>query len=224
MRNRFATMGLLACFAAGPAAAQDIPRTAQLAIEISGAQRANERAMKNFSWKRRIEMQVKGETKAVKMHLVRFNLEGKPESTPIGGDEEKQKHGLRGRKQKQAREWVEEVAEIVLAYTHPSTGTMVDYFGKAEFMKGSGQMQGTLRINGAGIIRPEDTYTLWVDSETRIPRKLEFRTKLEKDQLIGIVYYRTLDSGEFYPGRTIVRVPEQDRRVIVETFDYTRQQ
>ena len=88
MRNRFALMGLLACFAAGPAMAQKIPRSAQLAIEVSSAQKENARAMKNFSWKRRIEMQVKGETKGVKLHLVRFNTEGRPESTPIGGDEQ----------------------------------------------------------------------------------------------------------------------------------------
>lgn len=226
---RRATIGFawVILFAFGLSMAQGPPQSAELALEVSSAMKQNAMEKKHYSWKRRVELQVKGETKAVKMHLVRFDIDGKPQSTPIAGDDAKQKRGLRGRiqkkKQKKTKEWFEDVAEIVVSYTYPSPGTLVDTFGKAIFVKGSGQMQGTLKIRAKSAIRPGDTYTLWVDPESKAPRMLEFKTELDKDTLIGTVYYRELNSGLIYPGRTIVRVPEDDRRVVIETFDYSDQ-
>ena len=223
MRAETALMGCLILFAFDSSMAQGPPRSAQLAFEISGVIKQNAMELKHYSWTRRIELQVKEKTKTVKMHLIRFDADGKPQSTPIGGTDEKKKRGLRGRKQKNAKEWFEDVAEIVVSYLHPSPGTLVDVFGKGIITNGSGQMQGTLKIEAKSAIRPGDSYRLWVDLETKVPRKLEFRTELDKDLLNGTVYYRNLDSGLIYPGRAIVHVPADDKRVIIETFDYADQ-
>ena len=223
MRRQVAVAVLFTLFAVGSGLAKEPPRSVQLPLEVSDTMKQNTMKMKHYSWKRRVELQVKDETKAVKVHLLRFDMDGKLQSTLIGGDDEKKKRGLRGRKQKKAKEWFEDVAEIVVSYTRPSPGTLVDAFGKAIITEGSGQMQGALKIRARNAIRPGDIYTLWVDQESKAPRKLEFKTELDKDALIGTVYYRELEGGLTYPGRATVRVPEDERRVVIETFDYTDQ-
>ena len=54
--------------------------------EFAEAQRANQLALRQYSWKSRTELKVNGESKQVRLEQVRFDLDGRLQKTVIGGD------------------------------------------------------------------------------------------------------------------------------------------
>lgn len=221
---------LMIGFVAGGVYAQSVGDPVQLALQYSKNMEQNMIAMRQYSWKSRTEVRAKGETQAVTLHLVRFDLDGNLQKTPIGGEQKsKKKRGIKGKiqkkKQKKARAMGQNIAELVKAYTFPSTGTMVDFFQQGRITPGPATMSGVLQIKGKNFLRPGDTATMWVEQGTLRPRKFQFRTVLGEDQdpVEGTVEYRTLASGSHYPARTVVKIPTKGMQAAVENFDHVRQ-
>ena len=65
---------------------------------------------------------------------------------------------------------------------------------------------------------------MWVDQETKQVRKLTITTALGKERVDVIIDYKTLKSGLSYPARTLVKIPADKIRAVVETFDYEAQE
>jgi hypothetical protein len=223
------TVGLLG----PPALARQVSDPGQVALRYSEVQRKNAAAMRQYNWKSRLEYQVEGETKVMKLNLVRFDQDGKLEKTEIGGESNvKKKSGLRGRRQKKkmrkTKEKWEEIAEMVNAYTHASAGQMLDFLQTAAFKPGTGVMSGTVRVSGSDYMKPGDGISMWVDRQTEQIVKLEFHTYLQTEEtkrvmVNGTVSYKTLAGGHAYPARTEVDLPVEKARVVVENFDHIRQ-
>ncbi len=208
--------------------AQATSQSAEMALQISAAQKKNAAAVRQYSWKRRVEIQKGGETKKVTLKLVRFDMEGKLEATTIGGTEPpKKKHGIRGRVQKKkqagAKDTAEEVVKITQSYIVASPGTLVDFFQKATFDNGKGELSDTIKIRGRDFAREGDSVIMWVDATTHQLRKLEFHTVLEEDRMDGIIDYKTLEDGLNYAARVVIKIPARELRTVLEHFDYERQ-
>ena len=228
MRVIVTTAVLTGAMAISGLLAQAASQSAEMALQISAAQKTNAAAMRQYSWKRRVEIQKEGETRKVILKLVRFDMDGKLEATTIGGTEPaKKKRGIRGKVQKKkqagAKDMAEEVVKITQSYTAASPGTLVDFFHKASFDYGKGKMSDTIKIKGRDFVREGDSVIMWVDATTHHIRKLEFRTVLEEDRLDGIVDYKTLEEGLNYAARIVIKIPSRELRTVLEHFDYERQ-
>ncbi len=214
MRRKISLSLWIAGISAGFLFAQG-PDPGRMALELAKVQNANDKLMRAFSWKTRIEIKKKGETQAVKLDQVRYNLDGKLERTPMSDDTKKIK--------KKSREWWQGIATLARSYMHPSAGTLVDFFQKAKFQHGTGKMEGTVKITGSAFLNPNDTIRLWVDATTNKFRKMEFFTTLEKDSVNGAIEYKVTPEGLYYPVRTYVQIPNKKVEAIVETFDLIEQ-
>src|SRR3989304_3373145 len=53
--------------------------------QFAQAQRDNAAALRQYTWKTRTEIKMKGESKSVKLEQVRYDLDGKLQKTPIDG-------------------------------------------------------------------------------------------------------------------------------------------
>src|SRR5215475_7014865 len=71
--------------------------TAQTTVKPAEAAHANAAALRRYEWKRRTEVQRKGETKSVQLVSVRYDANGRLETTSISGTPEPDlpKFGLR---------------------------------------------------------------------------------------------------------------------------------
>ena len=58
---------------------------AQQKEQFAQAQKENSAALKNYTWKSRTELVMKGESKNVKLEQVRYDLDGKQQKTDISG-------------------------------------------------------------------------------------------------------------------------------------------
>src|SRR3972149_9721364 len=53
--------------------------------QFAQAQKDNAAALRQYTWKTRTEIKLKGESKSMKLEQVRYDLDGKLEKTPIDG-------------------------------------------------------------------------------------------------------------------------------------------
>jgi hypothetical protein len=213
---------------AGASWAQEKPNPVDAAVQISKAQKKNAMAIRNYIWTQRTEIVVEGEAKPAQLHLIRFDVDGELQRTPMNAPpEEKEKRGVRGRiqkkKEKKAKEAVQAVSELVKKYTFPSTGTLVDFFEKATFAPGTDEMKGTVQVRGSGFLMPGDRVSFWIDPETGEARRFTFHTRLDGKSVDGTVDYRSVPDGPVYPARTVVNIPEEEVRATIENFDFREQ-
>ena len=96
------------------------------------AQKENSAALKQYTWKSRTEIKMKGESKSVKLEQVRYDLDGKQQKTPIGEPQQQQaqqggRGGRRGgrlkakiveNKKKEFAELMQNLGKLVASYAH----------------------------------------------------------------------------------------------------------
>lgn len=233
MKLRFAVAALVAALAA-PGLTSAPADPAELALEHSKALKQNSGLLREYSWKSRTEVRIKGEDKGTRLAQVRFDAKGKCERTPIGGETNiKKKRGLRGKVQSkklgETKELTQGVATLVARYAMPSSGELVDFFEKATFSQSPAE-GGSVQILGKGMHKEGDTVTMWVDPQTKLLKKLNVRTwipKEEKDDeriwIEATMDYDTLGNGASYPRRSVVKIMAMEMRLVMEQFDHIKQ-
>jgi hypothetical protein len=214
----FATIFVMAQVPADPA---------KFAVQISEKRAENRESLREYSWKTRSEITVKGETKLLKVELVRFDVDGRMQKTTLNEEtpDQRKKRGVRGRiqkkKAKKKKEWFGELHGLLRQYSLPTTGKVLDYLDKATF--GPGDRPGTIRIRGTSVVQPGDELTMWIDSDTKETKLTKVRTRLDGDTVLLETNHDSLASGLRYQARSIITVPAEDVRMTVENFDYDKQ-
>ena len=56
--------------------------------KFAQAQQQNKEALKQYAWKSRTELKMKGESKNISLEQVRYDLDGKLQKTPLTGGAE----------------------------------------------------------------------------------------------------------------------------------------
>ena len=202
----------------------------RIGIEISKAIKGNSELLKSYSWKMRLGVEKNGKTEPAKLYMVRFDIDGKLQVTPLNADSEDGRKirplkRLKERRKEKKDDFVEKVQELADQYANPTTGQLVDFCQQGRFKAGVGGMKGTLKVHGEKLIQPGDTATLWVRSDGYLPQKIAFTSQLKKNSLTGTIVFRTLENGPVYPARTIVQIASRkNTRITIENFDYNRQE
>jgi hypothetical protein len=210
--------------------------SAQQKEQFVQAQQANKAALREYTWKRRTELKLKGESKKVTMEQVRYDIDGKVEKTPIGGVPEQppqeQPASGRGRrggrlKQKVVENKKEEFAELMqkLGALAASYGQLpqdkLQAFAKiATVAKGEGADAGTVRIQGANVLVDGDNMSIWIDPTSYMMRRVEIGTSLDKKPVRLVSEYRSVDNGPTYQARAVLQYPEKQIEFTVENFEY----
>ncbi len=199
-----------------------------MAMQFGDNSKRNAVELRLYSWKMRTEVTVEGEPKSLQLYQMRFDLDGRPQKTPISGEQVEKKRArgpVRKRVKKviasKAKEYIAKVSDLVNSYTHPSANTMLDFFNKATFTPTSG---GLVEVRGSGFLQPGDSATFRIDPTTQTARTFSFRTTMDGDPVNGQVDFRTLQSGPSYPAKTTISLPGKSLRAVVENFDYLRQE
>ena len=220
-------VGLLIC-CLNSVVAQEEFDPSELALKIAAAQKENMASLKNYSWKQRIDLQQNGESNMDVLLQVRFNSEGKMETTKIGGESKvTQQRGLRGRAQKskmqELQNFLDETIKLSAKYVFMSKGQMVDFFDQAKITE-STEMGGTIKVSGQNLFVDDDELIQWVDGTTLLNRKQVFKTSLGEDAINGEIEYKSIKDGPSRPLKIVMDVPSKGLKIITENFDYMLQQ
>jgi hypothetical protein len=198
------------------------------------AQRANQAAMREYTWKSRTELTLKGETKRVTLELVRYDIDGRLQKTRIGGEAAERKEGLAlppgpaaiirnrivAKRTGDFEDLLHELAALAASYASLSPDRLQDFAARATMSQGEGPMLGTIRIHGRDVLTPADAMNVWIDPRGSTTRRTEIATTLDGKPVDVVIDFRTLDNGLTYPARRVLRYPEKSLELVVETFEY----
>ncbi len=195
----------------------------EIAKQVSESRAANQKLMMTYSWTKRTELIMKGETKVLKTEMVHFAPGGKLVTSPVGEEKKgRKKRGIRGRivkkKQEGMRDWLGELTKLLAEYRLPTTGKLLDYISAAEIDRNSRDKH--IKVKGTDVIKPGDSLVYVLDKNTRELLHVRIDTRLGEDPVVVNTIYRELDSGLAYPSDQTIEVPGKKIKMNVQTFAY----
>lgn len=202
--------------------------------EFAESQRANQAALRQYSWKSRTELKIDGESRQVRLEQVRYDIDGQLQKTVIGGSQPAADDtnsappgpigGLKKRivtKKKEAfRDMLAELAAIADAYAHMPPDRMKAFAARATMTPAQGPDGGLVRVQGIDVLTIGDQMTVWVEPSASAMRRVEIAASYEGRPVRIAADYRALANGTTYQARSTLRYPEKSVELIVETFDY----
>ena len=221
------TMIALAAFAA--AAAAQTP--AEITPGIGQTFKQNAEALRQYSYKRRTAVTIKGQARGARVDLVRY-VDGKKETVPLETPQQGQgggggrAGGLRGRmmqkKKEEMKEDVQRLDNLLQRYISPDHDSMRTALERAAISKTGPEPGADVKVVATGLVVPSDSFTLTWSVVNKRPEKIEIRTELDGKPVTATLEYAALPDGLFYAARTIVSDPKEDISVNIDSFDFTR--
>lgn len=202
--------------------------SAQMDQKFAQSRQQNAQALRQYIWKSRVEIQKEGETKRVQVSLLRYDLNGKLQKTPLASTPEQQlpTRGIRGRiaqkKKENFMESLDSLSTLAKSYSELSADEMQRFMAGANVIPEMSQQQKLFRIEGKGIHQRDDSMTLWIDAVTHRMRKVEVHTSLDGKPVKIVSDFKDIPKGPTYMARSVVDYPSKELTLIIENFDYER--
>jgi hypothetical protein len=205
---------------------------AQGQTPFAESQKANAQALRQYTWKSRTEIKLKGESKNVKVEQVRYDLNGKPQKTPIGGTPQAApppaQGGRGGRIKKQIIENKKEefgelmqgLGQLVASYGQLPPDKLQAFKANATTGRGEGALQGTAQIQGVNVLEQGDSMTIWIDPASQMMRRVEIKTIYDKKPATLVADYRSVPNGPTYMARAVLTYPEKNVELTVDNYEY----
>ncbi|MCZ6651951.1 MAG: hypothetical protein O7D91_02865 [Planctomycetota bacterium] len=175
--------------------------------QVAASVAANSRALRQYSWTMRAEATVGGQ-KTVGLFKMRYDLDGQPQSTPIGG----------GADDSGTPPELLALALAAFAYAQPSPNIMQAFIDRAEIWAGRGATGGTVRIEGDGMMTADDSVTWLIKNDKAT--KLDVRTSLEGEPITISAEFQTIPNGPTYVARVVALQPARSLDLKIENFEY----
>jgi hypothetical protein len=195
---------------------------AQTNQKFAQAQKENARALMQYEWKSRTEIQRDGETRKDQLVLMRYDSNGELQQAVIATTPEPDlpTRGLRGliarNKKKDFMEKVEDLRHLVKSYSEPDT--MQRFMATAKVTP----QQSMVQLKAYDVIQSGDSMTIWVDMMTKKQRRVEIQTSMnEKPVKIVSEFHDIGPSGPTYMSRNQVNYSGTSLVIITQNFDYT---
>jgi hypothetical protein len=204
-----------------------------LRTEFVQAQQANAAALREYTWKNRTELSLKGEVKSVTLEQVRYDLEGRRQKTRIGGSTEPSaadrfdplappagpvRRIVAARKKAEFEDLLRDLSALAESYAHPSLETLHAFARQAARTKTI--EAGLVRVQGRNLVVTGDSMIVWIDPLTSMIRRTEIDTVLQGERVEMAVDYRSLANGLTYQARTLLRYPHKRMALTIETYDH----
>ena len=211
----------------GPLMAQDSDDTAQMALDYSKAVQANTKELMAYSWNERSQVSMEGEDVVVILQLIRFTKDGQFQATLLS--QEPDRPGGRGPRKKKANAIYDgavnaatSIPQLLMAYTMLTAGQLVDFFGNGTLSPGDGEMAGTTKIVGSNVLQKGDSVTLYVDTNTMLPKGMDVKTVANEKAIEAYLDFGVLEDGIAYLSNAETVVPENSMKILMETFDHKK--
>ena len=195
---------------------------AQTNQKFAQAQKENARALMQYEWKSRTEIQKDGETKKDQLVLMRYDSNGELQQAVIATSPEADlpTKGLRGliakNKKKDFMKKIEDLRHLVKSYSEPDT--MQRFMATAKFTP----EQNLIRLNAYDVIQSGDSMTIWLDVISKKQRRVEIQTAMNEKPVRVVSEFQDISpTGPTYMSRNQVNYSGTSLVIITQNFDYT---
>ena len=200
------------------------------------SQNANAQALRQYSWKSRTEIKLKGESKSVKLEQVRYDENGKLQKTPIGAPPaaapppQGGRGGRGGRvkakvienKKEEFGELMQGLGQLVASYGQLPPDKLQAFKATATTGRDEGALQGTATIQGLNVLEQGDSMTIWIDPASQMMRRVEIKTIYDNNPATVVADYQSAPNGPTYMARAVLTYPEKHVELTVDNSDYVR--
>ena len=211
------------------------PRQAQgqspgMKEKFAQAQKANKAALQQYTWVSRTDIQMKGESKKVKLEQVSHDANGQEQKTPIDGPSQQASSGQEGgggsgrlkkriieKKKKEFAELFQDLGQLLSSYRNLQPEQLQAFVKNAQFSLGQGEYGGTIRITGNDIVQPGDTMSIWIDKQTMLQRRLEIDSALDKKTVLVSADFQNIPN---YMARAILEYPDKEIQIFVDKSEH----
>lgn len=196
------------------------------AIRVSEARQANAALLRQFAWESRTEILRKGEVKDVRIDAMSYGPDGQLQRNNLSDD----KAPVRGlifrrlaaaRQAREIKDYLEGLRGILEQYTLPNPGAVQDFLDRSAAT--GPNAQGLFQLTGRNVVQPGDTFTMWINPQTRQPVSVQVSTTFNGDPVTLNASYRTLaPSGPNYVEFANLHAPAKRLEVQVHNYNYYR--
>ena len=200
------------------------------------SQKANAQALRQYSWKSRTEIKLKGESKNVKLEQVRYDANGKLQKTPLGAPPQaapppaqggrggRLKANIIENKKEEFGELMQGLGQLVASYGQLPPDKLQAFKASATTGRGEGALQGTAQIQGVNVLEQGDSMTIWIDPASQMMRRVEIKTIYDKKPATLVADYQSVPNGPTYMAHAMLTYPEKNVELTVDNSDYVRGQ
>jgi hypothetical protein len=198
--------------------------------KFAQAQKQNAALLRQYGWRSRTELKLKGDSKNVKMESVRYDANGQLQKTPMDSAPPPQNSGAQGgrlkqkvveKKKEEYKELLAGLAKLAQSYAH-LTPEQTQAF--AQGAKISKTETGAVEIQGSNVIVNGDSVTIQADPSTFLIRKVTVDSLYENNPLKLTVNYQVIPQGPSYPAKVDLSYPKSEVQVLVDNSNYQRLQ
>lgn len=197
--------------------------------KFAEAQQANSAAARQYTWKSRTELKLKGESKSIKLEQVRYDANGQLQKTPLDSGAPQQQPQPSGRRLKQKivakktaefGEMIKGLAGLVSSYAHLPQNQMQAFIQNASFKLN--QEGGAIQITGQPGVVSGDSMSIWVDPSTMLFRRVAINTVYDKKPVSVACTYANTSSGLNYMAKAVLDYPGEHVQVTIDNYEYER--
>lgn len=197
---------------------------AQTNQKFAQAQKENARALMQYAWKSRTEIQKDGETKKDQLVLMHYDSTGELQQAVIASSPEPDlpTRGLRGliakNKKKDFMKKIEDLRHLVKSYSELPADTIQRFMSTAKVTRD----QDLVSLKGYNVLQAGDSMTIWIEVISRKQRRIEIQTAMdEKAVQIVSEFQDVAPNGPTYVARNQVNYSGTSLVIITQNFDYT---
>jgi hypothetical protein len=183
------------------------------------SQKANAQMLRQYTWKSRTEIKVKGESKNVKLEQVRYDANGKLQKTPIGAPPAAK---VIENKKEEFGELMQGLGQLVASYGQLPPDKLQAFKATATTGRGEGALQGTAQIQGLNVLEQGDSMTIWIDPASQMMRRVEIKTIYDKKPATLVADYQSVPNGPTYMARAVLTYPEKNVELTVDNSDHVQ--
>lgn len=193
-----------------------------LSLQISKAEEANQKKLKEYVWKRRSDVFMESKLMLTTITEFSYTPDGKLETKIVDAETSVQKKpGFRGKAQENAAEakidYIEKSLTLALDYAFMTKGEMIDFFSKATVTEKNGEIEAV----ADNVHIPGDRLLIRVDPKTNLYTYKEFTSLLGKDKIEGKLNYEKFSNGTNHLSVTALNLPAQKMNIDAKNQDYT---
>jgi hypothetical protein len=206
--------------------AQRPPATsADMAVQIIEARKANAALMREYSWKSSTELIEEGKGKDTHIDRVSYGADGQLQRTFVYDQSSSVPSGyldraIAERKRKRMEDYLTGLRSLLDQYTLPTVDKVLDFINQATTT--GPDASGLLVMTGYSVVLPGDSLSLWTNVTTRHTQRVEASTFYQEDAVTVTAAFNTLYSGLNCMVYAEVKIPARKLKVRVQNVDFHR--
>jgi hypothetical protein len=220
--SRVIVVAALAFHAAAASAQANVGENAAKTVQVVQARAQNAALLKQYTWTERIDFQVNGTQKDLRLDLCNFGPDGKLQRTIMNDQSAPLPRGFFRRaiaksKKEDMEKYIKGLGQLFHQYALPTPGAVLNFMDSAATMP-SGPNQ--LMMTGQNVVQPGDSLTIYVNATTQKTERVAVSTSYQGNPVTLTATFATLPNGLNYPAYAEIEVPAKGYDILIQNFNY----